>query len=115
MMGVRGAALATLIARVFEAVTLMALLKLSDMPFKTRIQNVVKFPLDLAKRIMIKAAPLAVNEVLWSTGMATIFKFYSTRGAEVMSGYSISSTTSDLFFVLFWFFFNKFKRSLVII
>lgn len=101
VMGVKGAALATLIARVFEMVTLLIVLKLSDMPFKSRVKNLLKFPMDLAQRIIIKAAPLAVNEVLWSTGMATIFKFYSTRGAEVMSGYSISSTTSDLFFVLF--------------
>ncbi|MBR5004915.1 MAG: polysaccharide biosynthesis C-terminal domain-containing protein, partial [Erysipelotrichaceae bacterium] len=100
-LGVKGAALATLIARIFEMVTLLIVLKLSDMPFKTKVQNVLKFPGDLAKRILIKAAPLALNEVMWSSGMATLFKFYSTRGPEVMSGYSISGTTSDIFFVLF--------------
>lgn len=100
-LGVKGAALATLIARIFEMVTLLIVLKMSDMPFKTKVQNVLKFPGDLAKRILIKAAPLALNEVMWSSGMATLFKFYSTRGPEVMSGYSISGTTSDIFFVLF--------------
>ena len=34
-------------------------------------------------------------------GMATLFKFYSQRGPEVMAGYSIANTISDLFFVLF--------------
>lgn len=100
-LGVQGAALATLIARIFEMTTLLIILKLSDMPFKTRVQNLLKFPGELAKRIIYKAAPLALNEVLWSSGMATLFKFYSTRGPEVMSGYSISGTTSDIFFVLF--------------
>lgn len=100
-MGVQGAALATLAARIFEMVTLLVVLKKSDKPFKTKVQNVFRFPFELAQRILIKAAPLACNEVLWSTGMATLFKFYSTRGSEVMSGYSIASTTSDIFFVLF--------------
>ena len=100
-MGVQGAALATLIARIFEMVTLLVVLKKSDMPFKSRVRNLFKFPFELAQRVLVKAAPLAVNEVLWSFGMATLFKFYSTRGPEVMSGYSISSTTSDIFFVLF--------------
>ncbi|MBE6107545.1 MAG: MATE family efflux transporter [Erysipelotrichaceae bacterium] len=100
-LGVRGAALATLIARLFEMITLLIVLKLSEMPFKTKVKNLLKFPFELGKRIMIKAAPLALNEVLWSSGMAMLFKFYSTRGPEVMSGYSVAGTTSDLFYVLF--------------
>ena len=33
--------------------------------------------------------------------MATIFKLYGTRGPEVLSGYSVANTTTDLFFTLF--------------
>jgi Na+-driven multidrug efflux pump len=49
----------------------------------------------------IKAIPLTVNEILWSSGMATLFMFYSTRGKEVMAGMSISGSVADLFFTLF--------------
>lgn len=100
-MGVEGAALATLIARIAEVIALLLALNRMSMPFKTRLRELFHVPGDLAKSILLKAAPLALNEVLWSLGMATLFKFYSTRGPEVMSGYSIANTIGDLFFVLF--------------
>lgn len=100
-LGVQGAALATLIARCLEAGILLFILAKIDVPFKTKITELFTVPLELSKKILIKAAPLATNEVLWSLGMATLFKLYGTRGAEVIAGYSIANTTSDIFFVLF--------------
>lgn len=100
-MGVRGAALATLIARILESGILLFILAKVDVPFKTKISDLFKISKTLIKKILIKAAPLATNEVLWSLGMATLFKLYGTRGAEVIAGYSIANTTSDIFFVLF--------------
>lgn len=100
-LGVEGAAIATLIARCLEASALLFVLWRFEFAFKTKMAQLFHVPLDLAKTILIKAAPLALNEVLWSLGMATLFKFYSTRGPEVMSGYSIATTISDIFFVLF--------------
>lgn len=101
MLGVQGAAYATLIARIVEVLILLVVLKMKDYPFKTRIRDIFDVPFDLVKNILIKAAPLTLNELLWSFGMATLFKFYGTRGPEAMSGYSVASTISDLFFVLF--------------
>lgn len=100
-LGVTGAAIATLIARCLEMSILLYLLFKGDFPFKTNFLKVFHISKKLVKAIVLKAAPLALNEVLWAGGMATLFKFYATRGSEVMSGYSIASTTSDLFFVLF--------------
>lgn len=99
--GVQGAAVATIIARCFEAITLLIVLQKNNAAFKTKIKDLFKITLGLSKKVLLKAAPLAINEVLWGAGMATLFKFYATRGPEVISGYSISTTTSDLFFVLF--------------
>lgn len=100
-MGVEGAAIATIIARVFEAICLCLVLHHYPFAFKTSMKELLHVPAELTKRILVKAAPLALNEVMWSLGMATLFKFYATRGPEVMSGYSISATISDIFFVLF--------------
>ena len=69
--------------------------------FKTKLSQLFHVSGQLARSILIKAAPLALNEVMWSLGMATLFKFYATRGPEVMSGYSIANTIGDIFFVLF--------------
>ena len=95
-LGVEGAAIATLIARVLEAAVLLIVLTKLDLPFKTKLAQLFHVPGQLARSILIKAAPLALNEVMWSLGMATLFKFYATRGPEVMSGYSIANTIGDI-------------------
>ncbi|MEA4875768.1 MATE family efflux transporter [Anaerorhabdus sp.] len=100
-LGIRGAAYATLVARFIETGLLLYFIKEYEFDFKTKIKELFHVPAALSKKIMIKAAPLAMNEILWAGGMATLFKFYSTRGPEVMSGFSISSTIGDIFFVLF--------------
>lgn len=100
-LGVEGAAIATLIARVLEAAVLLIVLSKLGLPFKTKLSQLFHVSGQLARSILIKAAPLALNEVMWSLGMATLFKFYATRGPEVMSGYSIANTIGDIFFVLF--------------
>ncbi len=100
-LGVAGAALATLLARVIEFSLAVTALHRTAFAFKTSLRDIFKIPDELFKRVITKAAPLMLNEVLWSSGMATLFKFYSSRGSDVMSAYSISSTVADIFFTLF--------------
>lgn len=100
-MGVAGAAWATLIARVVEALIYMVVLRSHDYPFETRMKDLFKINKELVKAIFKKALPLCINEILWSAGMATLLKYYSTRGISANTGYSISTTVSDLFYVLF--------------
>ncbi|MCH4208379.1 MAG: MATE family efflux transporter [Solobacterium sp.] len=100
-MGVAGAALATLISRVLELTLSLVALYRTPFDFKTKLTELFVIPKEIFKKIIVKAAPLMLNEVLWSSGMAMLFKFYSYRGSDVMSAYSISTTVSDIFFTLF--------------
>lgn len=100
-LGVEGAAVATLVARIVEMVVYLIALKLNNVPFKTRIKNLFKFESSLAKQITIKALPLCVNEVMWSFGMSTLLRAYSYHGLVVNTAYSMASTIADMFFVLF--------------
>ena len=100
-LGVAGAAIATLIARCVELGLAMTGLFRGSFGFKTVLSDLLKIPADIARRIITKAAPLMLNEILWSAGMAALFKFYSSRGSQIMSGYSIASTIGDIFFTLF--------------
>lgn len=100
-MGVQGAAIATTIARTLEVIIILCFLKRGNFAFKTKLTDIFKIPGNLAKAIVLKGIPLAANEILWSMGMATLFKLYSTRGMQVMSGYAVAQTISDIFFVLF--------------
>ena len=100
-LGVAGAAWATLIARLVEMVILLTVMNYKHFPFSTKIVDLFKVQKYLIKTITIKALPLTTNEIFWSSGMATLFKFYSTRGDAVLVGFQIAGSTADLFFVLF--------------
>jgi putative MATE family efflux protein len=100
-LGVAGAAYATIIARIVELLILLAVMKVKAFAFSTKISELFHVSKLIIKNVSIKAAPLAVNEFFWASGMATLFKFYATRGPEVISGMSIAGTTADLFFTLF--------------
>lgn len=98
---VAGAAIATIIARIVEAILLIRSVKKGDYIFDTRIKDLFDFDASLAKEIMIKAVPLVINEMLFQLGMAMQLKALSLRGTIANTGYSIAATVSDLFFVLF--------------
>ena len=97
----RGAAIATLSARLIELCASLYFLKRGNYAFKTSPADLFRIPRDLGMRVLSKAAPLMLNETLWAGGMAMLFKLYCERGSDVMSGYSIASSISDLFFMLF--------------
>lgn len=99
--GVVGAAIATLIARLVEMTILCVLLKIFDFPFKTSIRELFHIPKQLIQQIALKAAPLCLNEILWSGGNAMMLKLYGTRGGFVLSGNAICATTTDIFYTLF--------------
>ena len=102
-LGAEGAAIATVLARIVECVTLIvhARRKKDRFPFFQGIFKTFQIPAQLVKQIVRKGIPLLLNEVLWSAGMAMQNQCYSVRGLEVVSATNISSTVSNLFFSAF--------------
>ncbi len=101
-MGVAGAALATVIARVLEAAYVMAYthLHVKQYPFIAGAYRSLHIPADLCRDIFVKGAPLMLNESLWSVGMTIISSSYSSRGLEVVAANNIATTAWSLFCVL---------------
>lgn len=102
-MGVKGAAIATVISRFFEMGILVIYthLKSNKYIYIKGVYRTLKIPFSLVQRIMIKGTPLIMNEVLWSIGLTVIVQCYSVRGLVVIAAYNISSTVSGIFFVSF--------------
>lgn len=100
-LGILGAAIGTLIARILELLFLLYAMRLREFKFSTQLKDVFHIHPKLRKAITLKAIPLVLNEVGWSGGMAMLFKFYATRGSSALAALPISTTTGDLFFVLF--------------
>ncbi len=107
-MGVVGAAVATVMARVVECfiVVLWTHTHKQKAPFVEGVYRSFRIPGNLMKNVMTKGFPLLLNEALWSLGMTAIVNAYSQHGAEVVAAQSISSTVSNLFNCAFFAFGN---------
>ena len=107
-MGVVGAAVATLIARVVECliVAIWTHRHKDRAPYIKGIYKTFRVPKELAVKVLRKGLPLMVNEGLWSLGMTALTQCYSLRGLEAISASNISSTVSNLFFCAVFAFAN---------
>lgn len=103
-LGVKGAAIATVIARFAECavVIIWTHTHKDKCKFIKGTYSSFKIPRYLAKDIATKGAPLILNEVMWSLGTTMLVQCYSVRGLEAVSAMNISSTVSNLFFCAFF-------------
>ena len=104
VMGVVGAAIATVISRFVEcAIIIIWTHRHRDTnPFVDHAYTTWRIPETLLRQIVVMGLPLLVNELLWSSGMTVLSQCYSMRGLEVVSAVNISTTVSNLFFCAFF-------------
>jgi putative MATE family efflux protein len=100
-LGIIGAAIATLIARVLEFLLTVILLNKKGNLFNTKIFKVFKIEKKLLSSIVIMAIPLTLNEALWSSGQTMFLHAYSTRGDHALAAMNITGAISQLVFVTF--------------
>ena len=102
-MGVRGAALATVISRYAELLLVAAWTHRNGAkhPFIRGAYRSFAIPSPLLKTIVITGAPLLINETLWSLGVAFMNQCYSTCGLDVVPATNISSTLINLSSVVY--------------
>lgn len=103
VMGIRGAALATVVSRYVELAIVAAWTHLNSRknPFIVGAYRSFHIPSHLLGQIMRKGFPLLINEALWSIGMAVLNQSFSTRGLDVVAAQNISSTIYNLSSVVF--------------
>ena len=102
-LGVEGAAIATVIARVVEclAVILWTHTHPQKCEFIRGVYHSLYLPTELAKKILITGTPLLLNETVWAAGQAMLLQCYSVRGVAVVSAMNITNTLFNTFSVLF--------------
>ncbi len=101
-LGVRGAAIATVISRYVEllVVVVHAHRHTDKYPFMSGVYSSLHVPRALIRRVLPTASPLMVNEILWSLGITFINRFYSTRGLNAVTALNINGTAWNLFCVI---------------
>jgi len=100
-LGVVGAAIATLIARIVEFTLSLFLLVRRGRLFSTRISEIFSISPTMLKGIMVMALPLTLNEGLWSLGQTVFLQSYSTRGENALAAMTMTNAISQIVFVTF--------------
>ncbi len=102
-MGVAGAAIATDISRVVEALIVFVWAKKHErsFPFVKNLLSSMRVPKHISVQIAKVGSPLLLNETLWAAGMAMLTQCYSMRGLDSVAGFNISSTVINVFKVVF--------------
>lgn len=102
-LGVRGAALATVIARYIEAIIVIVWAHRNAKKNQYLKGAYLGFgvPKQELKTILVKGFPLMLNEVLWAAGMTAVTQCYSVRGLDVVAGLNIATTITNLFNIVY--------------
>ena len=102
-LGVRGAAIATVIARFLECIIVVIWVHFNPTKNKYIVgaYNNFYIPGKILKDVLKKGTPLMINEMMWSIGMTTIVQCYAVRGLEVVAAQNIASTVSNLFNIVY--------------
>lgn len=102
-MGVRGAAMATVISRYVElaVVAVWTHTHRREHPFIRAAYRSFRIPRQLLGRIAQKGLPLLANEFLWASGMAFLSQCYSTCGLAVVPATNIADVIKNLSSVVY--------------
>ena len=102
-MGVRGAAVATVISRFAELlfVAVATHRKSDKYRFIRGVYRSFKIPTSLIRGIAVRGLPLILNELLWSLSITLRNQAYSTRGLDAVAAINISSVIINLINVIY--------------
>ena len=102
-LGVTGAAVATVLARVVECILNMIYTHINARRFEyiNYAFKTLKIPRELLGGILVKGLPLVVNEALWVISIALGTQCFSTRGLVAIAAININSSIANVFNVFF--------------
>ena len=102
-MGVRGAATATLIARICECIAMLSYIYIfsKEHPLKAKISEMIHIEKDLFISVMKTAAPVIGNEGLWAISNAIVFAIYGQISAAALAIVQIANTVTEVFQTLY--------------
>lgn len=101
-MGVKGAALATLIARILEClVLLLYIYSKKDHPLKAALGE-LKLTSNLFKEVMKKAIPVILTEASWAITTAIVFAAYGKLGTAALAVTQVANVFAEIMQTVFF-------------
>jgi putative MATE family efflux protein len=100
-LGIQGAAVAAVIARFLECVTLLVIIYTRQLPVAASVRELTGFDRVFLGRVIRPMLPVILNELFWSLGITTYNIIYGRMGTQSYAAINIVSTIEQVAFVLF--------------
>ncbi|MGL5576385.1 MAG: MATE family efflux transporter [Sarcina sp.] len=98
-LGVKGAAIATVIARYLEA-SLLILIASKNEVFKGKFSEFFEFDFEFSKEVYKAIVPVLLNDICWGIGNFLYSVAYGQIGTEAMASVQICTNVQNIFMVL---------------
>lgn len=99
-MGVYGAALATMLARLVEMIYIVSYVYISKNIVSSRLKELFNFDSNFVKVYFKTSWSVIVNELIWSVGLAAYSVAYARIGTNAVATMQIANTLNNMFTVL---------------
>lgn len=99
-LGVRGAALGTLMARVVEIIFLFYVVYKEIGPLSATLKELLDWDRSFIKKYVDTISPVVLNEAFWSLGQIMYSIAYARIGKEATAAVQLTMTIQNIFFVL---------------
>ena len=97
-LGVEGAAIAVVLARVLELIAMLTYVYRSwQHPFAAKLKELADWNRELLKRVLKTALPVMISESTWSLGNAVYYVAYGILGPAAQAVVQVASVVCDLF------------------
>lgn len=100
VLGVKGAAIGTIIARFAELIFLLYTIYSSKGILAARIKDLLDWNKEFINRFIQTVAPVIFNEGLWALGHIMYSIAYASIGKEATAAIQLTTTIQNIFFVL---------------
>jgi putative MATE family efflux protein len=97
-MGIEGAAIATLIARIMETVFTLGIVYMSGSVAAAKLKNMFDFNRLLIKRVFKTSIPVFINEASWSSGIVVLNIIFAQLGTESIAAINIMESFGRITF-----------------
>lgn len=99
-MGVKGAAIATLISRIIEFLIVLYFMFKSEDKIKLKLREVIHLQRGIMGDFLKNTVPVIFNELLWSSGAAMLSVVIGRIGTEFVAANSVCSVAVQLMLVM---------------
>ncbi|MCI6886796.1 MAG: MATE family efflux transporter [Lachnospiraceae bacterium] len=100
-LGVVGAAIATLLARIVESGAILCVVYISHSPIASRLRELFGYSRAFIRQFAATCTPVIANEFMWGLGVTIYALAYGRMGDNAVAAITIAQTIQDIAVVLF--------------